>query len=281
MNERYRYYIEVDGDVLPPEGDDETGEFPALDPSEQDYYMDIIDGRSHHAAPEATSDPLADEIPHEAAPGEESDHQLPLSAYELEQAYRARKLARRAFRGTQEADNERDRPYDELGGRASVEHIKTADELLEAIVTGSKEWMRDVHDMLHYAIPELTAESIKKMTRKDQELLALHAQGLWDRIPTSERIIGWGNKDHEFLVHRYGKGRSMEELTAYLERLENLNDYLEKSEAAWTLRQIAYGGFRSKDRRSAKYSQDRQRYGDIHVVFDKKGRHRVKRLKRQ
>lgn len=280
MNERYRHYAVVDGEVLPledmdAEGDDDI-EFTDLNPDDQEYCIEIIDNLPHHGPHRSSAAIKTPEAPIDASSG---DHQLPLTAQELEQAYRSRKLARRALHASRVTADERERPYAELGGQAPAEHHRTPDELLETVVTGAETWMRDVHDMLRYAIPELTPEAISKMTHDDQKLLALHFQGLWDRIPTAERMIGWGHLDHQFLTHRYGKSRNLEELTAYLERLEALSEYLEHSRAAWTLRQTAYDSFHSKKQRDAKYSHDRERYGDIYVAVDKKGKYRVKRLK--
>lgn len=281
MNERYRHYGIVNGEVLPPDDVDADGdeeiEFDSLDPGDQEYVVDVIDNlpleRVHgHPKPEHAPD---------IATADEKEHQLPLTAGELAHAYNSRKLARQALHATRAVPEERERPYDELGGRVSSEHVRTPDELLEMIVTSAQDWMRDVHDMLRYAIPELTVEAIHKMTQDDQKLLSLHFQGLWDRIPTAERMIGWGHMEHHFLTNRYGKDRSLEELTAYLERLEMLNEYLEHSKAAWTLRQTAYDSFRSKKQRDDRYSHDRERYGDIQVVVDKKGKYRVKRLNKR
>lgn len=291
MIERYGpHSIIVDGEVRHPDdvelddADDDT-DFEELALADQEAVIEILDHMPHRDASLTATGPYEPlQQPREGSQAQRSwqaERHLPPTAYELGRAFSAKKLAHEAINKARALSNDQERPYDELGGRAPQDSHEVIDSPLETITIGAKEWMRDVHDMLRYAIPELTPEAVEAMNRDDKKLLALHFQGLWDRIPTAERLISWGEGDvttHPFLEGRYGKRRSPEEMKDYMLRLTVLDGYLEANRAAWLLRQIAYDGFRSKKERDSKYVQDRRKHGDIQVVLGKDGKYHTERL---
>jgi hypothetical protein len=270
----------------------DTVNFDELAPTDQDMVIEIIDDMPHHVVDEAL--PVHHDAlsivpePHEQQDTRDTqslylpaERHLPPTAHELEKLFSAKKIARQAIEKAYSLTDERDRPYYELGGRASQDDIEQTENPLETITVGAKAWMRDVHDMLRYGIPELTPEALEAMNRDDKQLLALHFQGLWDRIPTAERLISWGNGDvatHPFLEGRYGKSRSPEEMKEYMLRLTALDTYLQATPVAWLLRQAAYDGFRSKKERDAKYVRDRKKKGEVQVVLGEDGIYHTERL---
>lgn len=280
----------VDGEVrhpddLGPDDSSDEADFSELPVADQEAVIDVIDHISHHAVAEEALPTRGDAS--STAIGLPESHQqperhLPPTADELDRFFRAKKLARQVIDSARSSSDERERPYDELGGHApQLSQTEVASEPLEIIVSEAQEWMRDVHDMLRYAIPELTPEAVQVMQRDDRKLLALHFQGLWDRIPTAERLISWGHGDvttHPFLESRYGKRRSSDEMNDYVQRLAALGSYLEANKAAWLLRQVAYDGFRSKKERDSKYVRDRQKNGAIRVIRGEDGIYRTERM---
>lgn len=300
MIEQYghRDYIDESGDVrhryddLDDFGDDSVT-FEELDSAAQEEVIGAIDNRLPHVVDEAPAAHHDASLIAVEAPEQQDSHDImqsssfpperhmPPTARELERLFNAKKIARQAIEKAQSLSDERGRPYDELGGRVSQDDTELAEHPLETITVGAKAWMRDVHDMLRYGIPELTPGALEAMHRDDRKLLALHFQGLWDRIPTAERLISWGNGDvatHPFLEGRYGKSRTSEEMNEYMQRLMALDSYLQATPVAWLLRQTAYDGFHNKKERDAKYVRDRKKNGEIQVVLGEDGRYHTERL---
>lgn len=180
----------------------------------------------------------------------------------------------------EEPQDKRETPYDELGGHRSADDERSQ---FEKIADEAQPWMTDVAIAVDwYGLHELRGEAIQAMTQDDRRVLALHVDGLIERMSAAHRLIGAGAGDvgtHQFLEKRYGKQRTPEEMLAYMKTLEDLRQAIRAQGVIGALHRAEQKLFSLSQReRDKKYKDDVENHGHIRVVYDQHRKARVQRV---
>lgn len=179
----------------------------------------------------------------------------------------------------EDTEEPRDDAYRELGGNQSVYDDRLP--LFDQLADDFEPWMTDIHIAVNrLALHEIASDTIMRMTKADQRLLAMHVDALLERIATAHRLIGAADGNvsaYGFLEKRYGSRRTPEELIAYMPTLERLREAINERHIMGALHRAAPEVFaNSREVRNKRYNAYlRRRQGPIDVGYDSSGKLRV------
>ena len=181
-------------------------------------------------------------------------------------------------------DEERQDAYRELGGNPTdYDSLPLFDQLAEDF----EPWMTDIDMAINrLGLHELASDTIARMTKADQRLLAMHVDALLERMEAALRLIGASAGDvslYSFLEKRYGAKRTPEEMLNYMPLLKRLHKAIHEQHIIGALHTAAPDVFAgSRQQRNERYNRYlRSHTGPIAVGYDDNAKPRVEKPPRR